>query len=82
MSIKTEVIVGTEISNKVNSSNIVESRYDIEKKIMQVEFKNGSIYEYYDIPHAIYTRFRLSESQGKFLHSTIAKSFKYKKKYE
>jgi hypothetical protein len=38
------------------------------------------MYEYDDVPHKLYTQFRLSESQGKFFSTNIAKSFKYVKK--
>jgi hypothetical protein len=46
---------------------------------MIAEFKNGVRYEYEDVPHATYTKFRMSESQGKFFNSEISKKFKYKK---
>ena len=46
---------------------------------MVVEFKNGLIYEYNEVPHQIYTQFRMSESQGKFFTTDIAKQYSYKK---
>jgi hypothetical protein len=46
---------------------------------MLVEFNNGSKYEYDEVPHAIYTKFRMAESQGKFFTTDISKKFKYKK---
>lgn len=46
---------------------------------MIAEFKNGVRYEYEDVPHTTYTKFRMSESQGKFFNSEISKKFKYKK---
>jgi hypothetical protein len=79
MAILNEQIVGTRIINEVQSSNLVRSEYDTVTKKMIVEFKNGLKYEYEEVPHTIYTRFRLSESQGKFFSSSIAKNYKYKK---
>jgi hypothetical protein len=79
MAILKEEIVGTKIINEVQSSNLVRSEYETATKKMIVEFKNGTKYEYDEVPHTIYTRFRLSESQGKFFSSTIAKNYKYKK---
>jgi hypothetical protein len=79
MAILKEEIVGTKIINEVQSSNLVRSEYDTATKKMIVEFKNGTKYEYDEVQHTIYTRFRLSESQGKFFSSTIAKNYKYKK---
>jgi hypothetical protein len=44
-----------------------------------VEFKNGIKYEYDDVPHNIFAQLRLSDSQGKFFNTSIAKTYKYKK---
>lgn len=79
MSIKKEEIKGTKIINEIESSNLVRTEYDTESKTVIAEFKNGSKYEYQDVPHKTYTQFRMSESQGKFFSSNIAKTFKYKK---
>jgi len=46
---------------------------------MIAEFKNGARYEYQDVPHSVYTKFRMSESQGKFFNTEISKKFQYKK---
>ena len=79
MGILSETISGTKIINKIESSNIVETEYDTSNKKLIVEFKNGAKYEYEDVPHQVYTRFRLSESQGKFFTTEISKAYKYKK---
>jgi hypothetical protein len=79
MSIKKEEIKGTKIINEIESSNLVRTEYDTESKIVIAEFKNGTKYEYQDVPHKTYTQFRMSESQGKFFSSNIARTFKYKK---
>lgn len=79
MAIIKEEINGTKIINEIQSSNLVRTEYDTETKKLMVEFKNGVKYEYDEVPHQLYTQFRLSESQGKFFSSKIAKTFKYKK---
>ena len=79
MAIKSEKIDGTKIINEVESSNLSKTEYDTATKKMLVTFKNGLQYEYEDVPHQTYTRFRMSESQGKFFNSNISKVFKYKK---
>lgn len=77
MAITKEEIIGTKILNEVQSSNIVRTEYDTESKEMIVEFKNGLKYKYDSVPHEIYTRFRMTESQGKFFSSDISKKYKY-----
>ncbi len=79
MAILKEEIQGTKILNEIKSSNIKKTVYDTETKKLVVEFNNGFKYEYDDVPHQTYTKFRLSESQGKFFVTEISKAFKYKK---
>lgn len=79
MGIIKEEIVGTKIINEIQSSNLRKTEYDTETKKMLVEFNNGTKYEYSEVPHQVYTQFRMSESQGKFFSSKIAKTYKYRK---
>lgn len=79
MSIIKEEIDGTKIKNQIKSSNIKSTEYDTETKDLVVEFNNGLKYKYDNVPHQVYTKFRLSESQGKFFTTDIAKKYQYKK---
>ena len=79
MGIIKEVIDGTKIKNEIKSSNIKSSEYDTESKELVVEFNNGAKYKYNNVPHQVYTKFRLAESQGKFFTTDIAKQYSYKK---
>lgn len=79
MGIIREEIKGTKIFNEIKSSNLKKTEYDTGTKQMIVEFNNGSKYEYSEVPHQIYTKFRMSESQGKYFSSEIAKKYKFKK---
>ena len=79
MAVKKETITGTKIINEIESTNIVKTEYDTTTKKMIAEFKNGAKYEYEDVPHNVYTKFRLAESQGKYFTTDISKKFKYKK---
>ena len=80
MSIKRTTIEGTKIICEIESSNLVRTEYDSETEKLITVFKNGAVYEYDEVPHNIYARFRLSESQGKFFSTNIAKNYKYVKK--
>ncbi len=79
MGIIKEEIIGTKIINEIQSSNLKKTEYDTETKKMLVEFNTGAKYEYSEVPHQVYTQFRMSESQGKFFNSKISKIYKYKK---
>ena len=79
MGVKKETIDVTKIINEIDSTTIIKSVYDTESKEMVVEFKNGTKYQYNEVPHQTYTKFRMAESQGKYFSSDIAKKFKYTK---
>jgi hypothetical protein len=79
MAIIKEEIKGTKIINEIKSSNIRKTEYDTESKLLVVEFNNGLRYQYNDVPHQVYTKFRLAKSQGSFFGSEISKKYKYNK---
>ena len=79
MAILKETISGTKIINEISSSNIKTTEYDVDSNKLIVEFNNGQKYEYEGVPLQTYTQFRMSESQGKFFTSDIAKKYPYKK---
>jgi hypothetical protein len=79
MAITKEEFVGTKILNEVQSSNIVRTEFDTESKMLVVEFKNGMRYQYEEVPHEVYTRFRMNASQGKFFSTDISKKYKFTK---
>ena len=79
MAITSETISGSTILNEIQSSNIIRTQYNTLTKKMMTEFKNGVKYEYSDVPHQIYTKFRMSESQGNFFNKNISKTYTYKK---
>lgn len=79
MAILKEEIQGTKIINEIKSSNLVKTEYDTMSKTLIVEFKNGIRYQYSDVPHQLYTQFRMSPSQGSFFNTKISKTFKYQK---
>ena len=79
MSIIKEIIDGHKIINEISSSNIKKTIYDTQEKKLYVTFNNGTVYMYLNVPHQIYTRFRLSKSQGQFFSMEISKKYEHKK---
>lgn len=79
MAIKSEKIEGKLIINEIESSNIKKTVYDTSTKKMTTTFNNDMVYEYEDVPHSTYTKFRMADSQGSFFMKEISKKFKYKK---
>ncbi len=60
---------------KSQSVAIKSFDYDSENKILKIEFKNGSIYKYLDVPKSIYQGLKDSASVGKYFNSNIKDKF-------
>jgi hypothetical protein len=60
----------------VVSSNVVSIGFDPVTATLEVEFNNGGIYQYFDVPEIIFQEFINAPSKGKFL-SSIKGNFRY-----
>lgn len=63
----------------VESSNILSIGYDPNEKIMEVEFKGNSVYQYFEVPEQLHPGIMQAESKGRYLHQRIRGKFNYKK---
>ena len=61
----------------VNSSNVAAVGYDEDSQTLQVEFNNGSTYQYFDVPKAIYDGLYHANSVGGYLNANIKGSFRF-----
>lgn len=61
----------------VQSSNIFSVGYDDVSQTLEVEFNNGGIYQYFDVPAAEYTELMRSESVGTYFSANIRTSYRY-----
>lgn len=61
------------------SSNISKIKYFDDSETLEVEFKNGGVYEYFDVPHTIWESFKNSESKGKFLAQSVKGKYRFSK---
>jgi hypothetical protein len=77
---KSKAILGTKILCEYDSSNIHKAQYDIESKLLEITFSNGSTYEYDNVDHKTFTEFDMAESQGKHFNKNINKKFTFRKK--
>lgn len=59
------------------SSNLSRIGYDSGNQILMVQFKNGSLYNYYDVPDQVYQGMRIAPSKGQYLAQNIKGSYRY-----
>lgn len=60
---------------KSQSQAIKSFDYDVDNKILKIEFNNGSIYKYLDVPESIYQGLKESPSVGQYFNSNIRDKF-------
>ncbi len=61
----------------VSSSNIASVGYDAGTSTLQIEFNNGTIYDYYDVPEHTYTDLIDASSVGSFFHANIRNTYSF-----
>lgn len=62
---------------QMQSSNIARIRYDAASLTLEVEFLNGRMYQYFDVPMAVFDGLRTAESPGGYLATSIKGHFRY-----
>ncbi|MBL8743328.1 MAG: KTSC domain-containing protein [Myxococcales bacterium] len=63
----------------VVSSNVARIGYDADSRVLTVEFRNGSRYEYENVPATEYAGFLGAWSKGRYLHRWIKGRYDYRK---
>ena len=59
------------------SSNLSSIGYDLPSSILEVEFKNGSIYQYLGVPENVYKKLVTSPSIGSYLNKHIKNAYRF-----
>jgi hypothetical protein len=60
----------------VRSSAIAKVGYSKRRHILEIEFVNGAIYRYFDIPLSVHRDLMSAESKARFYDSTIRKHYR------
>ena len=63
----------------VESSNVESVGYDDEDQILEVEFKSGEIYHYFDVPEGYFEGLVSARSVGGYLAEEIKGVYDYHK---
>lgn len=61
----------------VESSNIASIGYDDGTSTLEVEFLDGSVYQYFDVSDAVFDGFLQAPSKGQYLHREIRNAYRY-----
>src|SRR5574338_19586 len=63
----------------VESSDIVSIGYDPKAQVLEIEFKEDRIYQYFDVEQRIYDLFMATDSFGEYFYAHINKHYRYKR---
>jgi hypothetical protein len=63
----------------VQSTNLKTVGYDPKTTTLEIEFQDGNVYQYFDVPETLHKELMQAASHGKFFSSQIKGSFRYAK---
>lgn len=61
----------------VESTTMRSVGYDVRGKILEIEFQSGEVYQYLDVPVAIYEQLQSAKSKGQYFNSEIRDDYAY-----
>ena len=61
----------------IDSPNVARTKYYAQKKIFELEYRNGCIYHYYDFPAELWLQSYNCISIGSFLHRRVKGNYRY-----
>ena len=61
----------------VDSSNLRSVGYDLRTSTLEVEFTNGSVYQYFDVPESVHEGLISSGSKGQYFNSFVKGVYRY-----
>jgi len=59
----------------IDSSMLQSIGYDANSSTLELEFKNGGVWQYFDLPESLWYEFEAAESQGKFFLREIKNQY-------
>jgi len=85
--VATSIGCGTEVSDtastidrvRVESSAMNSVGYDSNESVLVVEFPNGTVYHYFDVPSEVHSGLLSAESHGKYFHRHIRGKFRHER---
>ena len=63
----------------VDSSNLASVGYNAKKKILEVEFNHGGVYQYFNVSKKVYNELMDADSHGRYFVNNIRDCYDYLK---
>jgi len=68
-----------ELMNRVavGSTSIAEIGYDQQTQTLEIQFRHGGVYQYFDVPVSVHEDLMAAPSQGRYLLDQIKGRYRY-----
>ncbi|MEQ1861229.1 MAG: KTSC domain-containing protein [Chthoniobacteraceae bacterium] len=63
----------------MDSTSIASAGYDVRSRTMEIEFRNGGIYRYRDVPRELFNGLMSAGSKGRYFIERIRGKFEYER---
>ncbi|HEX6909402.1 MAG TPA: KTSC domain-containing protein [Longimicrobium sp.] len=64
---------------RLASSSLRSVGYDPSARVLEVEFRNGGVYQYLDVKDDEYEEFQEADSKGRYLNTEIKPTHRYRR---
>ena len=64
---------------RLDSSSLASAGYDPAAHVLEVEFRNGGVYQYLEVDDDEYEEFRAAPSKGRYLNTEIKPTHRYRR---
>ncbi len=62
-----------------DSSSIACVAYSPQSRTLEIEFRNGARYRYFEVPREAFKEILAAESKGRYFHRSIRRSYAYER---
>ena len=62
------------------SSVVSYMNYDEVQRVLRIGYTSGMVYDYFDVPEAVYKKMKVATSKGSFLNRYIKNKYAYQKR--
>lgn len=61
----------------VISSNLSSVGYSSSQMVLEIQFNDGAVYQYFGVPQSVYTSLMNASSHGTYFHAYIRNVYRY-----
>lgn len=66
-------------TSTTDSSSLASVTYSLPQRTLDIEFRNGEVYRYFDVPAVTYDEMLAAPSKGRYFHQSIRAAYAYKR---